>query len=306
MTAWRPSAKPESADAARTESVPSDADHPTAPVLAFAGHARPLRASLPEEVLAEWPLFAPDWPAEPDRDGGALDLVIEALDGGYLRRTAWGEDIRLDHARDAANALAGALVEGLVRQGAGFVCLHAAAVRLGPGLVLFVGDSESGKSSLSLHLAAAGHRFFGDDRIVLDLAADPVAGQCLGLAPKARLPLPPEAGAAFADFVAANTVREMAGQAYLRLARGSATFGEACPVGALILADRREGAATVLEPAGRGELMRALIGQSYAPHIPAERLVARFALLGTAVAAWRLTFHDSRAAAAALAEAVGR
>ncbi|MBT6119140.1 MAG: PqqD family peptide modification chaperone, partial [Rhodospirillaceae bacterium] len=123
------------------------------------------------------------WPFEPDEGDGALDIAIEAADGGYLRRTAWGEDIRLDHARDAANALAGALVEGFVRQDEALVCLHAAAVRLGPALVLFVGDSEAGKSSLSLHLAAAGHRFFGDDRIVLDLSAEPVAGLCLGLAP---------------------------------------------------------------------------------------------------------------------------
>ncbi|MDA0703881.1 MAG: hypothetical protein O3A96_11695 [Proteobacteria bacterium] len=266
-----------------------------------------MRVQLPEEVLAEFPLFAPDWPAEPADEsggGGALDIAIEAAEGGYLRRTAWGADILLDHARDAANALAGALIEGFTRQGEGLVCLHAGAVRLGPALVLFIGESESGKSSLSLQLAAAGHRFFGDDRILLDLSADPVTGLCFGLAPKVRLPLPSEAGEVFANFVAARTRREMAGQAYLSLAEESAGFGEESPVGALVLADRREGSETSLAPAGRGDLMRALIGQSYAPHIPAERLIARFALMGTAVSAWHLTFHNSREAAATLAEAV--
>jgi hypothetical protein len=283
-------------------------ERPADPVLAFAGRTRPLRVRLPREVLAEWPLFAPSWPAEPD-DGlaggrGALDIAIEAVEGGYLRRTAWGADIRLDHARDAANALAGALIEGFTRQEDGLVCLHAGSVRLGRALVLFTGDSESGKSSLALHLAAAGHRFFGDDRILLDLSAEPVTGLCLGLTPKLRLPLPPEAGDGFSRFVASRTLREMAGQAYLALEEESAGFGEECPVGALVLADRREGAETSLAPAGRGELMRALIAQSYAPHIPAERLIARFALMGTALSAWRLTFHDSRAAAAALAAAI--
>ena len=216
MAAWRPSARPGSAGKARVAALPGRDDPSANPVLAFAGHARPLRVQLPEAVLAEFPLFAPDWPAEPDDEpgGGALDIAIEADEGGYRRRTAWGADIRLDHARDAANALAGALIEGFTRQGEGLVCLHAGAVRLGPALVLFIGDSESGKSSLSLHLAAAGHRFFGDDRILLDLSAEPVTGLCLGLAPKVRLPLPPEAGEAFTRFVAARTRREMAGQAY--------------------------------------------------------------------------------------------
>jgi hypothetical protein len=133
-------------------------------------------------------------------------------------------------------------------------------MRLGPALVLFIGDSESGKSSLSLHLAAAGHRFFGDDRILLDLSVEPVASLCLGLAPKVRLPLPPEVGAVFTRFVAARTRREMAGQAYLSLAEGSAGFGEGSPVGALVLADRRDGAETSLAPAGRGDLRPVAIG----------------------------------------------
>jgi hypothetical protein len=58
----------------------------------------------------------------------------------------------------------------------------------------------------------------------------------------------------------ARTRREMAGQAYLSLAEGSAGFGEGSPVGALVLADRRDGAETSLAPAGRGDLRPVAIG----------------------------------------------
>ena len=150
---------------------------------------------------------------------------------------------------------------------------------VGSGLAVVIGDSFADKSSVALHLAVLGHRFFSDDQIALTLGSPPV-GTCLGLMPKVRMPPPEDCGDAFREFVDGYTALGGDGVAYLKLwDREAATFGETAPVRSLILLDRRPGARCDLVPATASDLVRTLVSTTFAPHIEAAALLRGLAAL---------------------------
>jgi hypothetical protein len=231
----------------------------------YAGRHRPILVHLSPEVAERMQLFLADWPHE--------------AAAGYRLTKANGESDDISHVLDTANRLVGALIEAFVAQDPQLVCFHAATICFKDGLATFVGDSHTGKSSLSLHSGAAGHPFFGDDQLALDLGQDPPAGNCLGLAPKARLALPPEGGASYERFIADCRAAMPGDVAYLRLCAGeAASFGASAPLATLILPVRCPDGGESFEPAHRATVVRTVLENVYAPHLATGALVPRIAV----------------------------
>lgn len=265
----------------------------------------PLLVENAEAVMPYLPYYMAGWPlkwAGPVVDRSPDIRVIENPDGTFqiMSTGPGGADFSFDNPYDAANGLAGGLISVFVSRDQQMVCLHAGAARVGDGLVVVIGDSLAGKSSVALQLAVLGNRFFGDDQIAVTLE-NPSCGMCLGLMPKVRLPLPEDCGDGFREFVDGYSSMQGEGMAYLKLWEGEAgTFGETAPVRALVFLDRMEAGDTELRPASRPELVKAMVRKAFAPHISSTDLLSGLTRLAAAADAYHLRFSSSREAAALL------
>lgn len=264
--------------------------------------------------IGGWPVHfagrAADCPTPPDID------LVEREDGGVtvLLNGPCGYSLSFDDEFNAANGLASALIAAYVTRRPEMVCLHASSAAVGAGddaaIAVMLGESFAGKSSTALQMAAAGHRLFGDDRLAV-VADDegagrkPVRGICMGLMPKIRLSLPPDCGPRFQEFVERCSEICDDRAAYLRIRDNeAASFGEQAPLSAFIVLDRRESGDSFLEPAPRGDIVRALVANCYAPHIDAGALVPVLSGLADRVDGYRLRFSSSRDAAQTIARAL--
>ncbi len=254
-------------------------------------------------VVAQLGPFLEGWDPRPSLPGDVPDIEIGGnAAAGFAVSGAFGAETGFVNEVDAANALAGALVMVEVARDPMLVCLHAGAARIGGGVVGLVGDSGAGKSSVALMLAASGHLLYGDDRLGLRLGGAPQA-VAFGLAPKARLPLPPDCGAEYGRFVADRTVLSGAAAAYLRMQPGEqAPRGAAAPLAALVVLARgaAEEGLELLSPAAA---VRALVPHCYAAGRPAVTLVRDLETLARLVPVLRLAFAESRRAAGRIAAA---
>lgn len=291
----------------------------------FAGlDDRPIRVASDAPLIDFTARFFGLWPF--DEEGTAIadlaDITIEAVDGGFrLRHGALeGGAQEVPDAAEAANQLVGLLAAEQLARRSDLIGLHAGAAAGPAGLILFVGDSLSGKSTLALQLARRGARFFGDDRLLVAPAGtdnrDVPTGIGLGLTPRMRLPVHEGAGGALAAFVAANSVVEhMDWQgnpiiAYIDLELDTfdaAPFGTELPVAALVLPHRRDDDpdALELELGSKGDAALAVVRQSTAPGMDAKGHVAAAALIAGSVPCLRLVYGSSAAAADLLAERFG-
>jgi hypothetical protein len=220
------------------------------------------------ELIPQWPVLASQ---EINSDTQAEAIAVQK-DGGHWRISSPHMALAehdLDDGYMLANALIGALIAAYVAQDDALVSIHAGAVRIGDGLILLLGDNESGKSTFATVLAAHGQRFFADDRLILNLADAPPVGSSLAIAPKLRLPLPQEASEAYRDFVARNSVLNWPEMAVLRPGpEQAAAFGESLPVRALVVLHRDDNVREpVLSTMRQPAMVRVLLEQLFAPHL---------------------------------------
>ena len=281
--------------------------------LAFAGRGRDLHVRLAAETAPDdlaWAigLFLPRWPFRRVSDAVTPDIAVTFDGGSYcVRATSWagGESLAGDP-HNAANALAGLLIDGLLAHGMATHCLHAAAVEIGGRAVLFCGSAEAGKSTLALRLAVRGFRHLADDRILLTTDDPPHHVAALGLAAKAREPLPP--GRGLAELVASRWQLADDTISYLHLeGEEAAGFGWEGPLGALVV-PRRDTSLTMaaeLKRAAPAEVARTLIEETTSPAGPAV-IVPAMTRLADSVDGFILSYRDGDAAADALANTFDR
>lgn len=233
--------------------------------------AAALRGAMPG-----WPLTAvPDGAATPSNQ--ALTVWREA--GGYAQAVAGRTRPRsLPGAATAAASLIADLIDRLLEARPGQSGLHCAAVEIDGRLVLFPATHRAGKSLLCAAFAAAGHRVFADDVLMLEVDGRGAAtGEALGIAPRLRLPLPAGLPGELAAFIAAQEGVSDRRYRYLGLGQARlADHGERRPLGAIVLLDRVAGtpspSLTALSP---GDGLLQLLGQSLAGGVaadPARRL----------------------------------
>jgi hypothetical protein len=256
-----------------------------------------------ELLLAHLPVFLAGWPFRRVAEDEGLEPAIAVAEraGGEIAVTTGGAESVFADAFKAANGLAGALVAGFVRR-SGLLAVDAGSAQVGRGLAVLLGGPLSGKSSIALHMAAAGYRLFGAHRLALRLTpAGPPAGLCLGLTPRVRLPLPPDCGARFRDYVESFTEIRGPTAAWLKLWEGEAAgFMEDAPLAAFVLLERGESSPCSLTPAPAPDVAAALAAAGCSP--PAAG--AALAEVASRVPGYRLSFSSSREAAAALVAAL--
>lgn len=272
------------------------AELPSGPV-ALAGYAA-LAELMPDCLL--------DWPWRRARTGDPLPAISVQV-GAVVAGVLPGGRSQSTDPLFLANALAGALTAQIPFAARDWVQLHAAAALDAQGrLDLFLGASGAGKSTLALTLARRGRRLFADDRLALRCADAQIEGMALAVAPKLRLPAPPDWAAA-ADWLEARTTLRRDGLAYLRLgAEELARLGETAPVARLILLDRTSrSAAAELVPAAPAQALAALLPQCFAPRLSAGELLAWAQRLVATLPTLRLSYGAAARAAEALEAAEG-
>jgi hypothetical protein len=283
--------------------------HDVAACWAFGPPGTEIPVRNAEALLAHLPVFLAGWPFRRIDDAGVFGAAIEIeersagriavrFDGRSGVETVFGNEF------EAADGLADALVTGYVLRNKGLACLRAGSAQLGRGLVVLLGEAQSGKSSVALHMAAAGYRLFGEDRLAVRLAPEGMgAGICLGLTPKVRLPLPPDCGARLREYVDSFTEIRDDSTAYLKLWEGEAAgFPEEAPIAAIVVLEREKAGPCRLAPAMPADIVPALIDNCLAPDTDA--LVPPLTGLASRVAGYTLRFSSSREAASALLAAL--
>ena len=166
--------------------------------LGFTGAARPVVLEIADpaaaEIAAHVRRLAGRWPeAAP---GETTDVSVR---DGVLHIAAYDAPAQpFDGTLAMANGAVGGLIGALVVQQAATMALHAAAYRAKAGMVVLLGDHGAGKSTFAAALAHSGAGLACDDRLVISQEAAGWQARTLGLTPKLRWPLPPEAPAALA------------------------------------------------------------------------------------------------------------
>lgn len=289
----------------------------------FAGPARAIlvRSALDLAEPVSLQLCAWPWRALDDLAGRDVDVLVDSDDGW---RGALSLPARPRLRSEAASPLetAGALIDMLIRlcleqlaeSGHGdWADLHAGSVVIDGKLIALPGASQAGKSTLALQLAANGHVLGGDDRVLvgpLDAAGSGKGpqGLALGMNARVRLPLHADTGR-FADFVGRRLIRLEGlpeGIGFLAPLAGEAVeFGKRLPLAGFVLPQRVPGAAPALEKATASDIMRQLLEQTHAPHLPVETLMRSLRSLSAGCPGYVLRYDDSAAAAAAI-EALAR
>jgi len=186
----------------------------------------------------------------------------------------------------------------------GHLCLHAAAVHLGDGVVCFPSVHRAGKSTLSVALAASGQVVYCDD--VLPIEPNNNHAKALGIAPILRRPLPTSVGGAFRDFVATRKGPRNRDWVYVRLGEDEiAPFGETAPIKVLVLLDRKDRGRARLEPLNKSEALKELILQNFADQVPSVEILDRLLQITRRALCCRLQFARPADAAKLLSESYG-
>jgi len=285
----------------------SDGPMSSASPWSFGPPDKEIRVGNAELLLAQLPFFLNGWPCRRLDDDYADDMEITISERSDKQieidlKGPGALNSVFENEFDAADGLASALVAAFVSRLAGTLCLHASSVQVGSGLVVLLGNSMAGKTSVALHMASAGYRLFGDDRLAVHTGnGDLATGLCLGLTPKVRLPLPADCGHRLAEYVESFTEIWDDETAYLKLWEGeAAVFMEPAPIAAFVILNKADAGGCTMEPASRPSIVKALLGQCFAPHIETEGLVKMLTGLASDIAGYELQFSNSGEAASLL------
>lgn len=186
----------------------------------------------------------------------------------------------------------------------GYLCMHCAAAEFGSGLVVFPSPTKTGKSTLTLQLAAAGHRIFCDD--VLPLTPERDHGFALGIAPRIRLPLPRPVQDELGAFLDSRGGPRDRYYHYVNLADAElAALGTRAPIAGLVLLERQASGPARLEPVPHGEMLRLIIRRNSPDVAPAPDIFDRLHELTRRAPRFRLVYSQGSAAIEALEREFG-
>ena len=206
-------------------------------------------------------------------DAPQTDIVIRKTRKGYCRTSPWAAGDRVF--RQPVDAVCDFLVDltnAYLADHPERLCLHTAAVQVDDGLVLLPGTYKAGKSTLSVHCAAAGFRLYSDD--VLPVDGDARTAIAPGILPRLRLPLPDNSGKAFTDFVARHTGPKSDRYLYVDLAPDDfAPRGTRAPITAIVLLERIDEGQPEIAPISGSEALKRAILQNFSRAQPAVQIL---------------------------------
>ena len=267
-----------------------------------------------ERLLPDVLELLPEWSSAVDAGDAPATVRVERRRAGerYLFTFRYpglpGGSFEVEGQAAAADAVATALTLCFTQQDRRALQVHAAALAFPKGILVLHGGSLAGKSTLAVQGACLGLPLAADDRLVVTVSAEGlVEATALGVAPRLRKPLPPDAGPSFAGFVAGRIGREFPTAARLALRRPAEQLpaGRRLPVLGLVSLERRERGAIEFAPLGQGAALKSLFATAAAPHLDLDTVTRRLAKIVRRVPSWRLAFTSSRDTAALLLERFG-
>ena len=201
------------------------------------------------------------------------DIVIRKTNKRYIRSSPWvKKSISFRHPVTAVCDFLVDLTNAYLADHPNLLCLHTAAVHLDDGLVLFPGTYRAGKSTLSVHCAAAGFQLFSDD--VLPVDGESRFGIAPGILPRLRLPLPDNSGTEFTNFVADHKGPESDRYLYVDLEPDAfAPRGAKAPITAIVLLERIETGSPEISKISASEALKRAILQNFSRAQPAINIL---------------------------------
>jgi hypothetical protein len=229
---------------------------------------------------------------------------------GYLRVSPWSrtpskcrETFRT-HNTDALFGVHYDLLRWYVDAQRTRPCLHSAAVRFDSGLVVFPNTTKSGKSTLAIRLAIAGHQVFSDDWLPIVQPGN--RGLALGILPWLRLPAPAAVRGDFNAFLKERRGPRNRRWVYVDLRESElACHGSLAPISGLVLLERRARGTARLAPVTRDRMLSELILQNYAHQAPAAEVFDALHTLADGVDCHCLTYASLSDAVRVLQGAFG-
>jgi hypothetical protein len=262
------------------------------------GLRAPVRLSGSDWQAEEIAPFLPNWPfvisasaksppfAELDRNLDGITFTSDFSDGPVHHKTLVNSlcDVIAPAARQRTVEVPSDL------------CLHAAAVNLGTGLVVFPALRRAGKSVLTSAFAARGHQVFSDDVLpVTAVPGQPIQGQATGAAIRLRLPVP--------DGMPGWLI------SHLRKCRGPtnrqyqfvpspavAENGTLAPLRMVVGLAYEPGAKAAIEPMERDEMLKTLLKQNFGREATADHILFALLALVRSLPLFRLVYSDVGAA----------
>lgn len=251
------------------------------------------------------------WTVSAAREGeGEARIRLSLGPRGYERRSPWIENGTAVALPDPVDAvcdllldLERAYVEDAPQRGdAVLSILHAAAVELPTGLVVFPSTHATGKSLLTVALAHAGHRVFADDQLPI-VAGQPTLGIAPGFLPRLRRPLPQSLAPDLAAFIRTHAGPQSGRFRYVDLEVQLAPLGTRAAVKGVVLLERTEGVQPAIEPASEAEVLKACVLQSFGRSQNALQVLDTLHAMVLGAKCVKLTYSDADQAVTLLQEA---
>lgn len=232
-------------------------------------------------------------------------MRIRRTEKGYRRVSRWKNRpslVREKVRSTVVGALCGfhfELIDWYAEEHPDQLCLHAAAVQLGEGLVVFPALARAGKSVLTATLASLGVRVYGDDVVPVDVRTR--RGVALGIVPRLRPPLPPDVSSRLRAFVRSHAGPGYRNRLYVTIPSATlAPLGETAPVKGIVLLERGDEGSARVEDVDPAEALETLILQNFSLETPTDRVLDALHAVVLGARCCRLRYTRSEEAAALL------
>jgi hypothetical protein len=250
----------------------------------------------PAPEPAQEPALAGAAPAMPRANDATPAIArVARMDDGYATHSSYlHAALQGLGVAGAACAVIADLSQAYYDARPGCIALHCGAFRYRGRLFAMTGPARAGKSTLTARLAAEpDFEIFCDD--VLPVLPDGQA-TALGIAPRLRLPLPPDSAGQFRHYVDRHLGPRDARYGYL-CAPSVVAHGLQSPLAGLLILDRRADGPARLHSVTEDEALRALLLQNMADLDTAEIALRRMTDLVRGMTCLRLVYSDIEDAA---------
>ncbi len=264
--------------------------------LRFKDMAHAIALTVDDRFYDALPLVFPYWPYDFVDEVESEPLArVEFSSNEYTLTSPYMDSASVWH--DPLNTICELIVEiawDRVRQNPEMLSLHGAAVAFGPRLVVFPATRRAGKSTLTVALAAAGHKLFTDDFLPVKLSSrQELLGVSNGISPRLRLPVPDQFGERSRTYMASRSYIANRQYRYVTPRPNElAPFGDTMPLGALVYLERDEGAKARLTSMSKADALKDLITQNFAREINTQGILRLLDFAATELPIYRLTYSD--------------
>ncbi len=260
------------------------------------------------KILRGW-----DIREEPPEPSGHAIVRLKRTRYSYRRVSPWTKTLsecRKARRIDNSDALFGIhydLLKWYVEAQRTRPCLHNAAVKFASGLIAFLNETKTGKTTLTIQLAMLGHPIFCDGWLPIEQPDS--LGVALGILPWSRLPALTRVRADFKRYLKSRRGPGNRRWMYVDLrAEELTSHGATAHVRTLVLLDRKaeiRGRARV-EPVPKDKMLTELIEQNYARQLSAMDIFDKLHTLTETADCFSLRYASVNAGAAVLQDAFGR